>query len=79
MHFAEGKVLTRRHVTGRVALVGQHGAHARHDERDWRGTHDTCNSGASPQHGALDWGGHVYLTFYQKLLLRLMQIQSTND
>jgi len=28
---------------------------------------------------SVDWGGHVHLTCFQKLFLRLMQIQSTKD
>jgi len=31
------------------------------------------------RHHSVDWGGHVHLTFFQKLFLRLMQIQSTKD
>jgi len=46
--------------------------HARHDKRD---SHDTC-SGASPQRG-LGWTCPPH--FFQKLFLRLMQIQSTKD
>ena len=49
--------------------------HARHDERDRCDSHDTC-SWASPQRG-LGWTCPTH--FFQKLFLRLMQIQSTKD
>jgi len=49
--------------------------HARHDKRDNCDSHDTC-SGSPPQCG-LGWTSPPH--FFQKLFLRLTQIQSTED
>jgi len=62
----------RKSWRGLSRLSGSTARHARHDKRD---SHDTC-SGTSPQRGL---GKTCSPHFFQKLFLRLMQIQSTKD